>query len=138
MAEIKLGVIGYGGRISGIIRGFKQYDGSVRVTAVIDPNEEFIREERLCDEDKDHVTFYKKVETMMRKEKLDAILVGTRCNLHAKYAVHLAKYDVAIFLEKPVSVTMKQATDLERAYEKSKARVLVSFPLRVSPLAEKS
>ena len=42
MAEIKLGVMGYGGRISGMIRGFKQYDGSVRVAAVIDPNEEFV------------------------------------------------------------------------------------------------
>jgi len=41
---------------------------------------------------------------------------------------------VPLYLEKPVSISMAQATALERAFAKTRCRVVVSFPLRVSPL----
>jgi predicted dehydrogenase len=71
---------------------------------------------------------------MMGACSLDGLMIGTRCNLHAPYAVEAARYDVPLFLEKPVAVSMDQAIALERAYESSACSVLVSFPLRLSPL----
>ncbi|MBL4575928.1 MAG: Gfo/Idh/MocA family oxidoreductase [Opitutaceae bacterium] len=132
---IRLGVIGYGGRVHGMINThFRKVDPELRVTGIIDPDEEQVRA-RLTECDKDAV-FYKDLATMIRKGKLDALVIGTRCNLHSRYAVQAAQYDLPLFLEKPVAVNMRQATDLEKAFSKSRCSVVVSFPLRVSPLCE--
>ena len=73
---------------------------------------------------------------MESKAKPDALAIGTRCHLHTPFAIEAAKHDLPLFLEKPVSHSMAQATALEKAFEKSKCRVVVSFPLRVSPLCD--
>ncbi|MEW6357460.1 MAG: Gfo/Idh/MocA family oxidoreductase [Planctomycetota bacterium] len=131
---IRLGVMGHGGRISGMIKSvFRQVAPDLRVVGVVDPDEPGARS-RLAECDQKDAVFYKNVKEMVRGAKPDALAVGTRCHLHSPYGVEAAKYDLPLFLEKPVAISMKQAVDLERAFEKSRCEVVVSFPLRVSPL----
>ncbi|NLE28640.1 MAG: Gfo/Idh/MocA family oxidoreductase [Phycisphaerae bacterium] len=131
---IRLGVVGFGYRISGLINSVMQSIApDLHVVGIVDPNEQSART-RLADCDKENGVFYKNLKEMVSKAKLDAIAIGTRCRLHTPIAIEAAQYGLPIFLEKPVSVTMKQATDLEKAFEKSRSPVVVSFPLRVSPL----
>ena len=113
MALTRIGVVGYGSRIHGMICGpFRQIDPDLRVVAVVDPDESGARD-RLAECDRDDVVFYESVESMMRAADLDAVAVGTRCNLHAAIAGELAAFDVPLCLEKPVAVTMEQAVELE-------------------------
>ena len=131
---IRMGVAGHGNRISGVIkRLLREVEPDIRVVGIVDPDEAGARS-RLDECDRQDVVFYRTFEEMVRKAKLDALAIGTRCNLHAPYAVKAAKTDLPLYLEKPVAVTMRQATALERAFENSKCPVVVSFPLRVSPL----
>ena len=131
---IRLGVIGCGSRISGMISGpFREVEPDIRVVGVVDPDEENARS-RLAECDRKDVVFYPDPAAMIKGAKLDALAIGTRCNLHAPYAVDVAKYDIPLFLEKPVATSMDQALALEQAFEDSKCEVIVSFPLRVSPL----
>lgn len=131
---IRLGVVGHGGRISSMIRNvFRKVAPELRVVGIVDPNEKGARA-RLDDCDQENVVFYSSLEQMVKKGKLDALAIGTRCNLHAPMAIKAAQYGLPLFLEKPVAITMRQATALERAFEKSKCETVVSFPLRVSPL----
>jgi predicted dehydrogenase len=131
---IRLGVLGHGNRISGVIKHcLRAVDPDVRVVGIVDPDEKGARS-RLAEPDQKDVRFYPSTKELVAGAKLDALAVGTRCHLHAPYAIEAAKYDLPLFLEKPVAINMKQATDLERAFEKSKCPVVVSFPLRVSPL----
>ncbi|MBI2504752.1 MAG: Gfo/Idh/MocA family oxidoreductase [Candidatus Latescibacteria bacterium] len=131
-----MGVIGYGGRIHGIIdHVLRRLDPGVRVVGVVDPDEAGTRK-RLAEGDRQEAVFYKSVAELVRRAKPDALAIGTRCNLHTPYAIQVARYDLPLFLEKPVAVTMKQAADLEKAFSKSRCQVVVSFPLRVSPLCE--
>lgn len=131
---MRIGVIGYGGRINGMIQGpFRDVAPELRVAAIVDPDEEGARA-RLADADQEVVRFYDDIDSMMRQADLDAVAVGTRCNHHADIAIELARYDVPLFLEKPVAITMDKATQLERAFDNSRCQVVVSFPLRVSPL----
>ncbi|MBN1671049.1 MAG: Gfo/Idh/MocA family oxidoreductase [Kiritimatiellae bacterium] len=131
---IRLGVVGCGQRISGMIRHcFRKEAPDLRVVGIVDPDEEGARG-RLEECDRADAVFYKTLAGMVKKAKLDALAIGTRCNLHASYAVQAARYDIPLFLEKPVAVSMQQAVALERAFERSKCRVVVSFPLRVTPL----
>ena len=131
---IRMGVIGHGGRISGVIQScLRGVEPEIRVVGIVDPDEAGARA-RLADCDRQEAVFYKDLKAMMRAARLDALAIGTRCNLHAKYAVDAAAYDIPLYLEKPVAINMRQARRLEQAYENAKCQVLVSFPLRVSPL----
>ena len=131
---IRIGVAGYGGRISGVInRLLRQVEPDIRVVGIVDPDEPGVRS-RLADCDQADVVFYDDLDQMVRGARLDALAVGTRCNLHAPYGIQAAKYDLPLFLEKPVAISMEQATALEAAFANSRCPVVVSFPLRVSPL----
>ncbi len=130
---IRLGIAGHGGRISGVVKFLRAEDPDLRVAAIVDPDEKGARS-RLDDRDKDSVVFYKSLPEMVKKGKLDALAIGTRCNLHTPYAIQAAKYDLPLYLEKPVAVSLRQVQDLEKAFARSRCQVVVSFPLRVSPL----
>lgn len=133
---IKLGVAGYGSRIHGLIdKVMRRFDPDIRVTGIVDPDERGARA-RLAEGDRGDAVFYKSLDAMVRQGRPDALAIGTRCNLHTPYGIQAARYDLPLFLEKPVAVSMAQATALERAFQKSKCPVVVSFPLRVSPLCE--
>jgi predicted dehydrogenase len=112
---------------------FREADPGLRVVAAVDPDQEGVRS-RMEAEEADDVVFYPNLDRMVRNAKLDALAIGTRCNLHAPLAAKAAAYDLPLYLEKPVAVSMRQATTLERAFESSRCEVVVSFPLRVSPL----
>jgi predicted dehydrogenase len=131
---IRLGVMGHGGRISSMIKGpFREAEPDLRVVGIVDPDEQGARS-RLAESDQHDVAFYPTLDDMIREGKLDALAIGTRCNLHAPYAIQAAKYDLPLFLEKPIAISMEQATALEAAFTNSSCPVVVSFPLRVSPL----
>lgn len=132
----RLGVVGYGRRIDGVIRhNLRQLEPDLRVVGVVDPDNAGARS-RLSEPDRQDVVFYDDLDTLVRRGNLDGLAIGTRCNLHTPYAVQAARYDLPLFLEKPVAVDMAQAQALERAFVNSRCRVVVSFPLRVSPLCE--
>ncbi len=131
---IRLGVIGHGLRISGLIKDcWREVEPDLRVVGIVDPDEAGARS-RLDECDRQTIVFYKDLKSMVGKAKLDALAIGTRCNLHAPYAAAAAQYGLPLYLEKPVAVSMEQAVTVEKAFNKSKSEVVVSFPLRVSPL----
>ncbi len=131
---MRIGVVGLGGRASGMVNHvFRQAEPNLRVVGVVDPDEAGARA-RLAECDRGDAVFYDSLDEMVRKARLDCLFVGTRCNLHTPYAIQSARYDVPLFLEKPVAISMEQATALEKAFEDTRCQVVVSFPLRVSPL----
>jgi len=132
---IGLGVVGFGARISGMINGpMREVEPALRVVGIVDIDQEGARS-RLAECDRD-AGFYENLDQLVRSANPNALAIGTRCHLHAPYAVEAARYDLPLFLEKPVANSMEQAVQLERAFENSKCQVVVSFPLRGSPLCE--
>ena len=111
----------------------------LHVVAAVDPNEETVRRRiaeshDLDPSDLESIVFYDGLDEMVRKARLDALAIGTPCNLHTPYAIEAAKHDLPLFLEKPVATSMDQALVLEKAFEKTRCRVVVSFPMRNTPL----
>jgi len=130
---IRLGVIGMGNRLSNMLTKMYELYPEIRVVGIVDPAEEGARA-RTPEKDRKDVVFYKTLDAMVRRAAPDGLLVGTRCNLHAPYAVKASGYDIPLFLEKPIAVSMRQAIAVERAFSQSKCEVVVSFPMRISPL----
>jgi predicted dehydrogenase len=103
------------------------------VVGVIDPDEMQARK-RLTDEENSTALFYRSIPDLMSQAKPCGVIVGTRCDSHARIAIALERFGVPILLEKPVATSMAGALKLHRAYAKSKTPVVVSFPLRLTPL----
>lgn len=132
---MKIGIIGYGGRISGMVDAILKFDLGVEIAAIADLNIDKVKQtlEQKGIAAKD-ISFYEDADEMLDKEKLDGVLIGTRCSLHTRMAVKVMDRNIPLFLEKPVATDMEDLQLLKNVSEKSKGEVVVSFPLRVTPL----
>lgn len=127
---LKIGVIGYGLRINGIVEKLIG-SGEVLPKAVADTNIKGVKERFEHLNSLSGVTYYEDAKDMLENEKLDGVLIGTRCSLHAKYAALVAKYDLPLFLEKPVCTNYDDLNMLEKINNMDE-KTVVSFPLRTS------
>jgi len=130
----RLGVIGYGRRMRHILQVIDRFHAGAEVVAVLDPRESELRSafpDVLAE-----VTFYDDVDRLLDESKPDGVLIGTRCTLHTPYAVKVLERNLPLFLEKPVATDLEQLSTLEAALERTRSPVVVSFPLRVSPLCD--
>ena len=134
---IRLGVIGYGLRARGVIGLIYPLNAGVEVTAIADVKDPEDAKKHLesIGKDQSKVTFYTDPDEMLDKEELDAVLIGTRCSLHTTMAKKVLARKLPLYLEKPVATNMDDLISLRDASEKATSDVVVSFPLRVTPLA---
>jgi predicted dehydrogenase len=130
---LRFGVIGYGGRIRGVIGLMRDFGVPFEIAALADPRGDELKAQ--CDELKD-CAVYTDADEMLDATELDGALIGTRCSLHTPMACKVAARNLPLFLEKPVATSMEQVHALSEAYEKATAEVVVSFPLRLTPLVQ--
>lgn len=131
---LKVGIIGYGGRVSHMAKNLADFSIPYRVTAIVDPRAEELR--ALDDPFLSDVTYYPSPEAMLEQAELDGVMVGTRCFLHTEMACKVAARKLPLFLEKPVAITFEQVKQLDAAFQGYPAPTVVSFPLRLSPLCQ--
>ena len=143
----KIGAIGVGSRI-GKIAGDMVKTGKIELVAVADINWDNAKKniskwkEWMVDYSDSYIEsihFYKDYHDMLKNEKLDGILIGTRCSLHAEICADLLSYGIPIFAEKPVAINEEQLQILRDALEKNPSMddlCVVSFPLRNTNLVQ--
>ena len=139
-----IGIIGFGSRARGIweksIMPYSEVEGNdkCRLAAIVDvrPENELRAELEVCGAPEARI--YRTPEEMYENETLDGTIIGTRCSLHTKMALINAKYGIPVLLEKPVATTDEDLALLESIVDKMDDKTVVSFPLRVAPLAIKA
>ena len=133
---LRVGIIGYGRRISHMAKGLDIFGIPYRVTAVADPRSDRIQADN--DPFLSDTRFYTSADELLAAaDELDGIMIGTRCNMHTEMALKVAPTGLPLFLEKPVSITFDEVRRLHAAYQDYPAPTVVSFPLRLSPIAQK-
>ncbi|MBB6733886.1 Gfo/Idh/MocA family protein [Cohnella zeiphila] len=130
---MRLGVIGYGSRIRWMVSQMAEADSDCRLAAVADPDWERIRT-GIDEPDRGRIRFYASADEMLAQEKLDGVAVGTRCSLHTEMALKVMAAGLPLFLEKPIATTYEDLDRLRKGKERSASPVVVSFPLRFTPL----
>jgi predicted dehydrogenase len=136
---IRLAVIGSGLRAAALVKLAQEMDSDVHLAAVADPD---------GDNAKAHLSgegvafeetrfFGSADELIEHSDGFDALMLGTRCDLHTQIAVKVAPLGLPLFLEKPVSITFEQLADLSSAFAGRDQKVVVSFPLRMTPLCQR-
>src|SRR5450759_815411 len=131
---IRLGVFGYGRRMRSVLGTLDRFKADTRVVAVLDPDAEALRREfpdGLAD-----AQIYADPDRLLDDGNLDGVLVGTRCALHTPYALKVLERNLPLFLEKPIATSWDQVKQLAAAAERTRSKVVVSFPLRVSAMLE--
>ncbi len=133
---LKIGVIGYGARIQGVIEIMNRLNAGTAVTAITDIRNDEIRKQ-ISDTggNPDDISFYNDADEMLSNEDFDGVMIGTRCSLHSKMAQKVLARNIPLFLEKPVATNMEDLLALREMSKKTTAETVVSFPLRVTPLA---
>ncbi|MEN6478077.1 MAG: Gfo/Idh/MocA family oxidoreductase [Anaerolineales bacterium] len=132
---LRIGIIGYGNRISHIARDMGMFGIPYAVTAVADPRSEQLAS--LADPLLSDAHFYGDADDMLDHEQLDGVMVGTRCNLHTEMALRVAARQLPLFLEKPVATSFEQLTALAAGFAGYQPVTVVSFPLRLTPIVQR-
>lgn len=133
---LRIAIVGLGNRAMGMLKTLMEVNPQIALAGLVDPDPKGVRE-RLAERkiEANNVLVMDSVESIIKKrDKFDAVMIGTRCHLHTPMAVKLAEADLPLFLEKPVAITTEQLKALAAAYAGKEDRVVVSFPLRVTPL----
>jgi predicted dehydrogenase len=130
---LELGVIGYGARLQYIVSALGAYSVPHRIAALTDPRGAELKEGR---EELAETRLYDDADAMLAGEHLDGVLIGTRCSLHTPMALKVAARNLPLFLEKPVATSLEQLRALDAAYRVATSQVVVSFPLRLTPLVQ--
>lgn len=133
---LRVGIIGYGSRVSHMAKALSVFHIPYRITAVADPrwqeiqaaDDGFLAHARFC-ESAD--------ELLAQADELDGVMIGTRCALHTEMACKVAATGLPLFLEKPVAITFDQLRQLDETFRGYPAPTIVSFPLRLSPVAQR-
>jgi len=133
-SSIRIGVIGYGERARHMARLMCRQDADVHLAAIADPLGDALGVQMRAD-DPDRVLprFYRTADEMLDAERLDGVLIGTRCSLHAQMGLKVLERGIALFLEKPVATTLPDLMALRALLS---PRVVVSFPLRMSRVVQ--
>ncbi len=133
-----IAVIGMGLRARGVFGSLYDCEKNVRLVAVCDPRdrEELRAEIKNMGQDEAAVAFYDDADKMLDEVRPDGVIVGTRCSLHVKMALKVIKRKIPLFLEKPVATNREDMDLLWNEWQKVKSPVVVSFPLRVTRLAQ--
>ena len=134
--KLDLAVIGLGSRASSLVATFRRLYAGFRLVAVADPDEDGARHnlQRRGVADQSP-RFYPDAERLLEDaDGLDGILIATNCNLHTPLAVKASRTGLPVYLEKPVAVTPQQIVELRDAFAGREGSVVVSFPMRSTPL----
>ncbi|MCB0142557.1 MAG: Gfo/Idh/MocA family oxidoreductase, partial [Caldilineaceae bacterium] len=122
--------------MSHMVRDLAVWGVPYGVTAIADPRAAEIqaRTDPLLQD----AAFYESADELLANEsgRLDGIMIGTRCRLHTEMACKVAPTGLPLFLEKPVAITFDQVQQLAQSWQHADAPVVVSFPLRLSPIVQ--
>ena len=132
----KIGFIGYGLRSQTMMKAFGTVQAPFEVAAIADPRNKELEESLQGQQKFKNTVYYATAEQMLENERLDGVFLGTRCDLHSKYAKYVLAQNIPLFLEKPVCINEEQYAELLEASQNANDRVVVSFPLRLTCIVQ--
>ena len=121
-----------------MITSMQTVDPGVSIRAVADPDTESARRQ-LAMVGNAGARVYPSADAMLEDPPdYDGVVIGTQCHLHTPMAIKVASVGLPLFLEKPVAISLEELGALREAFRGREDGVVVSFPLRHTPLFSKA
>lgn len=81
--------------------------------------------------------YYKNLDSMLAKENIDAVFIGSPENFHKEHAIKCFKAKKAVYLEKPISINTKDADAILKSAQINNAKLFVGHNFRYYSVIEK-
>jgi predicted dehydrogenase len=131
MKDIKIGIIGCGGRLRGVVRRTLPHSSRIKVAALCDPSAESIK--RTLGEFNPDAKVYEDYGALVRDPDMDWIMVGSWNCFHKDHVVAAFEAGKHVFCEKPLGTNLSDCMDMYRAWKASGKLFSIGFTLRYSP-----
>ncbi|WP_431220084.1 Gfo/Idh/MocA family protein [Leifsonia xyli] len=129
MADLRIGVVGYGNRGS-LAREAHRPGGGSRVVAVCDPGERALRE---AEGAFPGALLTAELDELLAAD-LDAVMVLTPDHLHAAVAVPALEAGLAVFCEKPLAISLEDCDRILETAHRTGSRLYVGHNMRHMPV----
>ncbi|MFZ4695831.1 MAG: Gfo/Idh/MocA family protein, partial [Verrucomicrobiia bacterium] len=127
MKELRIGFIGFGAR-GNLVEQAHCPDLGTRVAALAEPNEGV--HARFRQEVGQDAWITRDYMELLARPELDAVVIVTPDFLHEEHAVAALEAGKAVYLEKPMAITVEGCDRILRAAMKARARLYVGHNLR--------
>ncbi len=129
--EIKVGIIGCGGRINGVLYRVMQKSPHIKLGALCDISEDSINMA------KDTFNFsgpcFKDYRKMLQISELDWVFIGSWNCYHAEHTIASFEANKHVFCEKPFATSTEDCRRIARSWHESGKMFTIGFTLRYSP-----
>lgn len=118
MNSAKIAVIGFGligKKHASIIQSHKELE----LCGIVENNKELINEKDF------KCKFFSSIEEIFKTEKIDGAVIATPTPLHVSHAKKFIEKKIPILIEKPISNSLKDASDLLDLAKKKSTKILV-------------
>jgi hypothetical protein len=120
-SDIRVAVVGFGGRGADHIKGFRDLPG-VRVVALCDPDAEILEREAKRFRDRNEpIATYKDVRRLLENKDIDVVSTATPNHWHALITIWACQAGKDVYVEKPVSHNVfegRKAVEAARKYQR--------------------
>ena len=131
-AEIQIGIIGAGNFAKGVLLPSLKKINGVNLKAIATAtglSAKHVGEKFDCD----YIT--SEYQGIIADPQVDALIVATRHNLHAKIVMEAMQAGKAVFVEKPLAISSGELENVMAVWKETAGRVMVGFNRRFSPYA---
>jgi len=133
--DIHIGIAGCGDLVQQVHLPNLLKIPAVRITAFADPDAASLAQ---CAKLAPSAQLFPHLEAMLEHEPLDAVLVASPPSQHAHHASLVLQAGLALYLEKPMAATYREAKALMALAEVSAQPAMMGFNYRFSPLRDPS
>jgi predicted dehydrogenase len=134
--KIRIAVVGAGGFAKGVhLPNLKNLPNLYHIRAIVsNTGANAVNTAKQFDADYASTNY----EDVLNDPDVDAVLICTRHNLHARQAIQAAQAGKAIFLEKPMALNQEELDELVTVLTETGVPFMVGFNRRFSPAARRA
>lgn len=126
---VTLGVLGYGYWGPNLVRNFDSLPDAV-VKTVCDKNEKAL--ERLKKENP-KINLVSEADEILNDDEIDAVVIALPAPNHAEFSTKALRRGKHVFVEKPLTMTVKEAHEIVKVVEETKLTLMVGHLLLYHP-----
>lgn len=119
--KIRIAIVGCGRISRNHFGSIEKHQGDLEIAAVCDSNREVLDEHR----QRYGVSGYTNLEQMLKKEKIDLLVISTPSGLHPGQTVMAAGHGVNVMTEKPMATRWQDGVRMVRACDDAGVRLFV-------------
>ncbi len=132
MSELRVGVIGCGGRLRDLLGKLRHQHPDVKIVALCDPSDQAIDATR--QRVGDQAERAEDVASLVGRDDIELVMIGSPNNDHREHAVAALGAGKHVYCEKPLATTLEDCLAIRDAARQGPARrFVVGFTLRFSP-----